>query len=202
MTAQEINAALRRVPTGVVYAAGLVPVAWLAWQTFAGALGPDPVKGIERSLGLWGLQMLLAGLCITPLRWATGVSLIRFRRAVGLIAFLYVALHLAVWVALDLQFRWAEIGTDLVKRPFIVVGFAAFLLLVPLAATSNTASVRWLGAAGWQRLHRLTYAAAVGGGVHFLWLVKAWPVQPVLYLVAIAMLLGVRAARSWQRRVA
>ncbi|HSF63588.1 MAG TPA: ferric reductase-like transmembrane domain-containing protein, partial [Paracoccaceae bacterium] len=122
MDAARINGALRAVPTWPVYGLGLVPLALLVGQAFTGGLGIDPVKVLERELGMLGLQFLVAGLCITPLRWATGVNLIRFRRAVGLLAFLYVALHLSVWVLLDLQLRWAEIWADIVKRPYITAG--------------------------------------------------------------------------------
>ncbi|MFN4157239.1 MAG: protein-methionine-sulfoxide reductase heme-binding subunit MsrQ [Gemmobacter sp.] len=197
MIADRVNAGLRPVPVWAVYASGAVPALWLVFLAFTGGLGIDPVKALERELGLIGLQLLLAGLAVTPLRWLTGVSLIRFRRAIGVLAFVYVALHFAVWVFLDLQMRWGQIGADLVKRPYIVVGFLGFLMLLPLALTSNNASVRWLGAAGWRRLHWLTYPAAVAGGVHFLWLVRTWPVEPLLYLVAIGALL---ALRTWRAR--
>ncbi|MFN3972818.1 MAG: protein-methionine-sulfoxide reductase heme-binding subunit MsrQ [Gemmobacter sp.] len=197
MIADRVNAGLRPVPVWAVYAAGAVPALWLVFLAFTGGLGIDPVKALERELGLIGLQLLVAGLAVTPLRWLTGVSLIRFRRAIGVLAFVYVALHFAVWVFLDLQMRWGQIGADLVKRPYIVVGFLGFLMLLPLALTSNNASVRWLGAAGWRRLHWLTYPAAVAGGVHFLWLVRTWPVEPLLYLVAIGALL---ALRTWRAR--
>lgn len=199
MDAARINGALRALPTWPVYGLGLVPLAVLAGQVLTGGLGIDPVKALERELGMLGLQFLVAGLCITPLRWATGVSLIRFRRAVGLLAFLYVALHLAVWVLLDLQLRWAEIWADIVKRPYITAGMVGFAAMLPLAITSNDLSVRRMGAAAWQRLHRLTYLAALAGAVHFLWLVKAWPVEPILYLAAVVALLGWRALRSLRR---
>lgn len=199
MDAARINGALRAVPTWPVYGLGLVPLALLVGQAFTGGLGIDPVKALERELGLLGLQFLVAGLCITPLRWATGVNLIRFRRAVGLLAFLYVALHLSVWVFLDLQMRWGEIWADIVKRPYITAGMVGFAAMLPLAVTSNALSIRRMGAAAWQRLHRLTYVAAVAGAVHFLWLVKAWPVEPMLYLGAVLGLLGWRLARGLRR---
>jgi methionine sulfoxide reductase heme-binding subunit len=199
MDAARINGALRAVPTWPLYGLGLVPLALLVGQAFTGGLGIDPVKALERELGMLGLQFLVAGLCITPLRWATGVNLIRFRRAVGLLAFLYVALHLAVWVFLDLQMRWGEIWADIVKRPYITAGMVGFAAMLPLALTSNTLSIRRMGAAAWQRLHRLTYVAAVAGAVHFLWLVKAWPLEPILYLAAVGGLLGWRLVRGLRR---
>lgn len=199
MSAQTINQRLRRIPAWPVYLLGAIPFALLVVQAFTGDLGADPVKFIERDLGLWGLKFIVAGLCVTPLRWATGVSLIKYRRAIGLLAFFYVALHLTTWVTLDLQFRWAEIGADLIKRPYIIVGMIGFTALLPLAVTSNNLSVRRMGAAVWQRLHKLTYVAALAGAIHYMMLVKAWPLEPILYLGAVIGLLAWRAGRSWRR---
>lgn len=195
-----INARLRVSPLWV-YGLGLLPLVWLVWRAVAGDLGADPVKVLEHELGLLGLQFLVAVLAVTPLRNLTGVSLVRFRRALGVLAFTYVALHFTVWLTLDLAFRWGEIGADIVKRPYITVGFLAFLLLVPLALTSNNLSVRRLGAAAWKRLHWLTYPAALLAAIHFLWLVKAWPVEPMLYLGAVLLLLALRV-RPLRRRAA
>lgn len=199
MTVPELNAALRRVPVWSVYLAGLLPLAWLVGRTGAGDLGADPVKEIELSLGLTGLQLIVVGLCVTPLRQATGVSLLRFRRAFGLLSFGYVALHLAVWVLLDLQLRWAEIGSSIARQPYILIGFAAFLLMLPLAATSNDFALRRMGPAAWRMLHRLTYVVAVGGAIHFVWLAKTWQTEPLTYLAAILALLGVRAVGGRRR---
>lgn len=202
MLAQRINTALRPVPGWVIYPLALAPLLLLVWQALSGALGVDPVKAIEHRLGEVALQLLVAGLAITPLRWATGVSLIRYRRAVGLMAFLYVGLHLATWLLLDIQLRWAEIGADLLKRPYIMLGMLGFAVMIPLALTSNNASIRRLGPAGWARLHKLTYVAALAGALHFLLLVKAWPLEPMLYLGAVVTLLAVRAIRNGRRAVA
>jgi sulfoxide reductase heme-binding subunit YedZ len=202
MLADRVNRLARRVPPWAVYAAGTVPLLLLVVQAMTGVLGPDPVKVIERSLGLYALQFFIATLCVSPLRWATGISLIRFRRALGLVTFAYVALHLAVWVVLDLQFRWAEIGADLTRRPYIIIGFAAFLLLLPLAVTSNNLSVRRLGAALWQRLHWLTYPAALLGAIHFLWQAKTWQPEPLTYLAIIVALLAARVGRNLYRSLA
>ena len=187
-----LNGALRRVPTWAVYGLGLVPLAVLVWQALSGQLGIDPVKALEHQLGLTALQLLLAGLLVTPLRRWAGVNLIRYRRAIGLLAFLYAVLHLLVWVLLDLQLRWSEIGADLVKRPYIIVGMLGLVCLVPLAFTSNGWSVRRVGAAGWQRLHRLTYVAVLLGALHYLLLVKVWSAEPVLYALAAAGLVALR----------
>lgn len=200
MIAQRINGALRPVPTGFVYAAGLLPLGLLVWQAATGGLGVDPVKGIEHRLGELALQFLVGGLVISPLRWWTGINLIRFRRAVGLLAFFYVCLHLAVWLALDLQFRWAEIGADIAKRPYITLGMLAFAAMIPLALTSNNGAIRRMGAAAWARLHKLTYLVAVLGALHFLLLVKAWPLEPILYMAGVVALLSMRLWRTLRRR--
>ncbi len=192
--AQTINGALRPIPPLAVYLAGAVPALVLVVQLFAGGLGIDPVKTLEHALGLYALQFLIAGICISPLRRFTGVNLLRWRRALGLVGFAYVALHLAVWVTLDLQFRWGEIWTDIVKRPYITVGMLGFVLLVPLAVTSTDGAVRRMGAAAWRRLHLLVYPAILAGAVHFVWLVKAWPIEPLLYLAAVLTLIALRVA--------
>lgn len=190
--AASLNGALRRVPVWAVCGLGLVPLAVLVWRGLSGGLGIDPVKTLEHQLGLAALQLLLAGLLVTPLRRWTGVNLIRYRRAIGLLAFLYAALHLLVWLWLDLQLRWPEIGADLVKRPYVIVGMLGFACLVPLAMTSNGWSVRRLGAAAWQRLHRLAYAAVLLAALHYLLLVKVWSAEPVLYALAAAGLVALR----------
>ncbi len=200
MIAQRINGALRPVPTGFVYAAGLLPLGLLVWQAATGGLGVDPVKGIEHRLGELALQFLVGGLVISPLRWWTGINLIRFRRAVGLLAFFYVCLHLAVWLALDLQFRWAEIGADIAKRPYITLGMLAFAAMIPLALTSNNGAIRRMGAAAWTRLHKLAYLVALLGALHFLLLVKAWPLEPILYMAGVVALLSMRLWRTLRRR--
>lgn len=193
-----LHRGLRPVRPWMVYALGALPLALLVADTLGGRLGVDPVKAIEHRLGEVALQLIVAGLCVTPLRRLAGVNLIRFRRQIGVLAFAYAGLHLLVWMSLDLQFRWAEIGADLVKRPYIVLGMAAFLLLLPLAATSNDLSLRRLGAARWRRLHWLAYPAALLAALHFVWLMKAWAAEPLLYLAGIAALLALRL--GWQAR--
>lgn len=194
-----INALSRRVPVNAVYLAGVFPFLWIVYLALTNGLGPDPVKEIELRLGELGLQFLVAGLVITPLRWA-GVNLIRFRRAIGLLAFFYVATHLMAWAILDMGLRWSEIAADLVKRWYIIIGMVGFAAMVPLAITSNNRSVRRLGAAAWNRLHRLTYVAALAGAIHYVVLVKAWPIEPLLYLGAVLALLAARLWHSQQKR--
>lgn len=188
-----LNAQARRVPTWVVYGLGLVPLAMLVWGAVFGGLGPDPVKAIERSLGERGLQFLLASLAITPLRRA-GLNLLRFRRALGLLSFIYVALHLVAWVWLDMGLRWGEMAADLTKRPFVILGMIGFLVMIPLAATSWNGAIRRMGAAAWRRLHKLAYVAILAGAAHLALLSKVWTTEVLVYLGLALGLLALRMA--------
>lgn len=199
MLVDRINGYARRVPTWAIYVAGGVPFVLLVVQAVTGGLGADPVKTLERTLGLHALQFLIATLCISPLRRYAGISLLRFRRALGLLTFWYAALHLTVWITLDLAFRWGEIGTDLVKRPYIIVGMVAFLVLLVLAITSNTWSLRRLGVM-WQRLHRFVYLSAMLGAVHFIMLSKVWTTELVVYSGVIVVLLALRFVTRGTRK--
>ena len=190
MSAGRLNDWLRRVPLWAVYSVGLLPAPLLVYLGATGGLGVEPIKALEHELGELALKLLVLGLAITPLRRLTGLNLIRFRRAVGLLAFYYVCCHLLVWLVLDVQMP-AEIWADIVKRPYVTIGMTAFVLMIPLALTSNAWSIRKLGPA-WRRLHKLTYAVALMGGVHYLMLVKGWQIEPMLYLAGIAALLLMR----------
>lgn len=191
-----MNSSLRRIPVWLIYGLGSLPALWLIFQTFTGRLGPDPVKPLEHGIGLHALQFLLASLTVTPfLRWS-GISLMRFRRALGLMSFFYAALHLAVWVLLDIQLRWAEIAKDLTSRPYIIVGFVALLLLLPLAWTSRDAALRRLGPQRWRRLHLLAFPAAILASLHFVLVQKTWQVEPLVYLSLALLLLLARLARG------
>lgn len=195
-TAKRLSGALQRVPVWLVYAVGFVPAAAFFTLGVMDRLGADPMKALERELGEWALIFLIAGLCVTPLRQLTGVSLLRYRRAFGLLAFWYVTLHLLTYLVLDQWLDWAVIWADIVKRPYITVGMASFVLLVPLALTSNNASIRRLGAQRWNRLHRLVYLAAIGGALHYVLLVKSWPLEPLVYAAVVAALLAYRGVRA------
>jgi methionine sulfoxide reductase heme-binding subunit len=191
----QLNRLLRRVPAWPLYVMGAVPALGYFWLALQNRLGADPVRVLEHEYGLLALQLLIAALCVTPLRQLIGLNLLKFRRAIGLMAFFYALIHFLVWLALDRQFDWLRIAADLVKRPYIVLGFAAFLMLVPLALTSNNAAIRRLGAATWRKLHRLAYPATALAAVHFIWLVKSWPPEPLAYGAAVACLLLYRALR-------
>lgn len=195
-----LNRGLRRVPTWPVWLAGSLPAVWLTWLLFTGGLGVDPVATYERELGLLALQFLLASLCVTPILRLTGVNLIRYRRALGVLGFGYATLHLLVWVVLDKQFFWAEMGKDILKRPFITIGMLAFALLLPLALTSTDGAIRRMGASAWRRLHRLAWPAVILGAAHYLLVVKSWPIEPILYLVAAIGLVGLRLVWLWRAR--
>lgn len=188
----QINSAARKVPTWPLYILCLLPVPWLLYLAQTGALGREPIKELEHELGLIALQFLIAGLTITPLRRYLGLNLIKFRRMIGLLAFVYVALHLLVWVVLDMSLLWGQMWADIWKRPYITIGMIGFVALVPLAITSNNLSVRKMGGAAWRQLHKLTYVAVLAGGVHYLWLVKGFQLEPVLYMGAIVILLALR----------
>lgn len=185
-----INTALRRIPTWVLYLLGSLYPVWLLYLGMTGGLGADPVKALEHELGERALQLLILGLAVTPLRRFVGVNLIRFRRALGLLTFTYVALHLLVWLLLDVQIV-SQILADIAKRPYITIGMAGFVLMVPLALTSNDASVKRLGRK-WKRLHLLTYPAAFLGGLHYVMLVKGFQIEPLIYLAVIVVLLALR----------
>ncbi|MBS1810979.1 MAG: sulfoxide reductase heme-binding subunit YedZ [Acidobacteria bacterium] len=156
-------------------------------------LTANPIEFITRSTGTWALVILFASLTITPLRKIKALNwTIKLRKMLGLYAFFYVCLHFLIYLWFDNSFDWARIGQDIAKRPYVTVGFAAFVLLLPLALTSNKFSIRKLTGKRWQQLHRLVYPAAIGGVVHYYWLVKADITKPMIYAVVLAVLLGVR----------
>ncbi len=188
---QNINGALRRVPAWPIYFLGVLPGVWDFYQGFTGGLGAEPIKALEQELGRFALQMFVVVLAITPLRNFTGINLIKYRRALGLMVFFYVAVHLTVWLVLDVQDP-AAVWKDIVKRPYVTMGMIGFLALIPLAVTSNNKSLRKLGPLVWRKLHLLTYPAVILGGVHFVWLRKGWQIEPMLYLIVIVLLLATR----------
>ncbi|MEO1537689.1 MAG: protein-methionine-sulfoxide reductase heme-binding subunit MsrQ [Pseudomonadota bacterium] len=192
MTAtQQINAAIGRIPPWALYTVSVIPPAWLLYLGLTGGLGVEPIKELEHKLGELALQLFLVTLAIRPLREWTGVNLLKHRRAIGLITFFYVALHLLVWLALDVGI-WSEIWADIVKRPYITVGMAAFVLMIPLAITSNNLSLRKLGPKRWRSWHKLTYPAAVLASLHYVMLAKGFQIEPLVYLGIALLLLTAR----------
>ena len=183
-----------------IYIVGLMPAVSTFYLGLTDQLGADPQNVLERTLGLWALRFLVLTLAVTPLRRLGGPSLIRYRRTLGLLAFYYALMHLlSVYLVLDKDFDLAAIWADIVKRPYITVGMLAFTILVPLAVTSNNASIRRLGGAAWARLHKLVYVAIAGAALHFIMLVKVWAVEPLIYAAIVATLLGYRLAAYWMK---
>jgi sulfoxide reductase heme-binding subunit YedZ len=190
------NATFRRIRAGV-FLLCLAPLARLVALGFTDGLTANPIEFITRSTGTWTLVFLLTTLAVTPLRRALGWAwLLRLRRMLGLYAFFYACLHLLTYVWLDQFFDAAAIARDIWKRPFITMGFTAFVLMLPLALTSTNAMVRRLGAVRWQRLHRLVYVVSAAGVVHYWWLVKRDITQPLIYALVLAALLLLRV-RYW-----
>ena len=186
-----------------VFALCLLPLAWLVRDSLFGLLGTDPVARLEHRSGDWALRMLLATLAVTPLRLLTGWHwLTRYRRMFGLFAFFYASIHLAIYLAIDLGGFWSQIFAEIVKKPYITVGFAAWLLMLPLALTSTRGMMRRLGR-NWLRLHRLVYVIGVCGVLHFMWLVKSGNTiavrEPLIYLAILSVLLALRVP-GWVRR--
>ena len=190
---QKTNVAIRKVPTWVVYALGTVLPIYYFYLGLTGGLGVEPVNGLERALGELAIKALVIVLALTPIRRVTGISFMPHRRALGLIVFFYVVCHLAAWALLDVQDP-SRIWADIVKRPYITIGMVAFLLLVPLALTSNNYSVRRLGPLRWRRLHLLGYVAALLAAVHYVMVQKTWQVEPLVYVFIVAVLIATRGS--------
>lgn len=194
-----LNPGLRRLPPGAVYVLGLLPLGWIVWLVVSDGLGPDPVKEIEHRLGKVALWFLLGGLAVTPALRLLRLNLIRYRRALGLLSFLYAMLHLGVWLVLDMRLLWGQALGDLVKRPYLLLGLSALALLVVLALSSNDPAQRRLGA-WWRRLHRLVYAAAALAVAHYLWQMKVISTEGWVWAVALAGLLALRLPWVTRRR--
>jgi sulfoxide reductase heme-binding subunit YedZ len=185
----------------LVFLAALVPAGMLVVGAVAGNLSANPIDEITDVTGTWTLRFVLVTLTVTPLRRLTGWnSIIRFRRMLGLFAFFYGVLHFSTWLVLDQFFAWEFIVADIVKRPFITVGFTGFVLMIPLALTSTAGWIRRLGGKTWNRLHKLIYLTGLAGVVHYLWLVKVVEAEQIAYAVILALLLGLRVWFALARR--
>ena len=181
-----------------MFSASLLPLIWLCWVGWQGQLGANPVETLSHRTGDWGLRFLLLTLAVTPLRRLTGWNWLQnFRRMLGLFAFFYVCLHFGVYLVFDQFFDGRAMVEDIFRRPYIAVGFAGLLLLIPLAATSTLGMMKRLGR-HWQRLHRLVYLIGMLGVLHYLWLVKADFGEPLIYAGVLMILLGYRL---WRRRI-
>lgn len=191
-----INTAVRRVPGWALYILGAAYGGWLFYLGLTGGLGVEPIEALEHAYGEFALKLLLAGLAVTPLRKLLGVNLIGWRRAIGVLGFFFVLAHFLVWAVLDVQ-RLSAIWADIIERPYVTIGMAGFLALIPLAVTSNNYMVRKLGPIRWRQLHKLAYPAAVLGAVHYVWLAKGLQLEPLIYLAITLLLL---ATRFWPQR--
>jgi len=184
-----------------VFLLSVVPLLFLVWRGFRGELTANPVEFLQHQTGDWTLRFLIFTLSITPLRKILNLpELIRFRRMLGLFAFSYACLHFLTYLGPDQSFNVAGMLKDVAKRPFITVGFAAFVLLIPLAITSTAGWVRRLGGKRWQALHRVIYACAILGVVHFYWLVKSDVREPLFYGMLVGILLAWRLATWFGKR--
>ncbi|TCV62924.1 sulfoxide reductase heme-binding subunit YedZ [Neorhizobium sp. R1-B] len=186
----------------MLYVIGLCPAAWYFYLAATGGLGFNPVKEFEHLLGIWALRFIIATLAITPLRDLAGINWIRYRRALGLLAFYYVLMHFSVYALLDLRLDLGAVGGDIAKRPYITIGFACLLLLLPLALTSNNWSIRKLQQ-GWNKLHKLVYLIAAGGAFHYVLAVKSVTLVPFIHVALVVLLLAYRPLRrpvlNWRR---
>jgi len=200
------NTLIRRVLKPVVWGLSLAPALWLAWLAWQAvtvnpdALGANPVEYLNRYLGDWALRFLLVALAITPLRILTGwTQFTRFRRLIGLFAFFYVVLHLASYIGIDQFFDWLAIWKDIVKRTYITVGMAAFVLLTALAATSTKGMIKRLGGKRWNWLHKTVYAAGILGCIHFFMMRKGLQLEPIIYGGILLSLFAVRLLGKLRR---
>jgi methionine sulfoxide reductase heme-binding subunit len=186
----------------VVWVLCLAPLGVLAQRAYLGDLTANPISFITNTLGQWTFRLLLASLALTPLRLVFGISWpVSLRRLLGLFAFFYACLHFSVWIGVDHFFDWKEMGTDILKRPYITIGMLALTSLIPLAATSTAGMVHRLGGAAWRRLHRLVYFAGCCAALHFLWLAKKGRTDQFIYAAVLTLLLGVRVWDAIRRRL-
>jgi methionine sulfoxide reductase heme-binding subunit len=181
----------------ILFIACLIPLINLVWNAYANQLGANPIEYITRSLGTWTLVFLLITLTVTPIRKLSGWSwLIKLRRMLGLYAFFYAFLHFITYIWLDQFFSLSDMYKDVIKRPFITIGFIAFVLLIPLAITSTNSMMKKMGGKRWMLLHRLIYLIAIFGVLHYWWLVKKDITQPVIYALLLAILLMYRVVSA------
>ncbi|PHS24672.1 MAG: sulfoxide reductase heme-binding subunit YedZ [Methylophaga sp.] len=183
-----------------IFIASLIPAVWLTYALLTHQLGANPIEAITRETGLWALRFLWLTLLITPLRWITGWNkLVTLRRMLGLYVFFYATLHMLLYLWLDQFFDINDIIKDIIKRPFITIGFFTFAALIPLAITSNNAMVKRLGGRRWKKLHKLSYFIAIASSIHFYMLVKQDKAEPLSYIALLVILLGIRLYRHHKK---
>lgn len=183
-----------------VFIASLIPAVWLTYALVTDQLGANPIEAITRETGLWALRFLWLTLLITPLRWVTSWNkLVSLRRMLGLYVFFYAVLHMLLYLWLDQFFDIGEIIKDIIKRPFITIGFISFIGLLPLAITSNNKMVKRMGGKAWKKLHKLTYFIAVTSAIHFYMLVKQDKIEPIIYMVLLVLLFSIRLYKNYHK---
>ena len=192
---------VRRVIKPVVFIGCLAPALWLLSRALQGDLGVNPLETLTNETGIWTLRMLVATIAITPIRWLTRWNpIISFRRMIGLFAFFYGTIHFSIYFLFDRSLQFDGLWEDVALRPYITVGFTAFVLMIPLALTSTTGWIRRLGGYRWNVLHRLVYVSAIGGVLHYWWKVKLDVTNPVIYAAIVGALLGWRVVKAVSKR--
>ena len=196
---------IRKVAKPLVFTISLIPLAWIIWMVVLGdagiGLNANPVEMVNRYLGDWAIRFILITLSITPIVKITGwITPVRFRRMIGLFAFAYAFLHLANYIIADQFFNWADIWADIIKRRYITVGVATFVILLALAVTSPKAAIKRLGTKRWRMLHRTVYIAGISAVFHYWMMVKADLTQPIIHAAILAILLGYRAVKKFQQK--
>jgi sulfoxide reductase heme-binding subunit YedZ len=184
----------------IVFFISLMPLAWMSYGVITDNLGANPIEAVTRESGLWALRFLILTLLVTPIRWFSGFNLIPIRRMLGLYVFFYATLHMLLYLWLDQFFDVSEIIKDIIKRPFITIGFISYLCLLPLAVTSNQAMIKKLGGRRWKMLHQLTYVILVISCLHFYMLVKLDKLEPIIYAVISSLVLAPRLYRYVQSK--
>lgn len=184
-----INSNIFSIPIWAVYLIGFIPAIILFFLALLNRLGADPLKTLEHELGEYALIFLILLLLFYPIRKVSNLNLLKFRRSIGLLSFWYTVFHFLTYVILDQQLIWELIIQDILKRPYIIVGFLGLLALIPLALTSNRWSIRFMGFGNWKKLHLMVYPAALLGASHYLLLVKSWPIKPLLYFLCVLILI-------------
>ena len=196
-----INFLMRKLPNWVVYIILVLPAVYLTFALLGNQLGPDPIRTYQHKVGEFGLKLIIIGLFITPLRDLFNINFFKFRRCIGLMAFLYVCLHFLSYLVLDQSLNFNEVWKDIVKRPYITFGMISAGIMLFLSLTSNNLSVKILGPIYWKRLHQLVYLVSLGAVTHFLLLTKAWQIEPMIYFIILIGLLGYRALKAYQKRI-